>query len=35
MRTVVRNSGPLADGRLFCSRACAEAYLGRPFDETA
>ena len=30
-----RHSGPLADGKLFCSRSCAEAYIGRPFDECA
>lgn len=29
-----RHSGPIADGRLFCSRECAETYIGRPFDET-
>lgn len=29
-----RNSGPIAGGRLFCSRGCAEAYTDRPFDET-
>ena len=29
-----RQSGPIADGRLFCSRDCAESYLGHPFDET-
>lgn len=30
-----RQSGPVAGGKLFCSRGCAEAYLGRSFDETA
>lgn len=30
-----RHSGPVGNGRLFCSRDCAEAYIGRPFDETA
>jgi hypothetical protein len=29
-----RHSGPISDGRLFCSRSCAEAYTGRSFDET-
>jgi hypothetical protein len=28
-----RHSGPIADGRLFCSRDCAESYTGQPFDE--
>jgi hypothetical protein len=28
-----RHSGPIANGRLFCSRACAEMYLGQSFDE--
>lgn len=27
-------SGPIVDGKLFCSRSCAESYLGRSFDET-
>ena len=26
-----RQSGPLADGKLFCSRVCAESYTGQPF----
>lgn len=26
-----RHSGPIAGGRLFCSRACAEAYTDQPF----
>lgn len=30
-----RNSGPIANGKLFCSRECCESYTGRPFDETA
>ncbi len=30
-----RHSGPIADGRLFCSRQCAETYIGRRFDECA
>ena len=30
-----RHSGPLAGGRLFCCRGCAESYLDAPFDETA
>ncbi len=29
-----RTSGPIADGKLFCSRGCAESYIDRPFDET-
>lgn len=29
-----RQSGPIADGKLFCDRACAESYIGRSFDET-
>ncbi len=29
-----RHSGPLANGLLFCSRGCAETYLGQSFDET-
>jgi hypothetical protein len=29
-----RQSGPIAGGRLFCSRSCAESYTGRSFDET-
>ncbi len=28
-----RHSGPIAEGRLFCSRPCAEQYLGGAFDE--
>lgn len=28
-----RQSGPIADGKLFCSRQCAEQYTGRNFDE--
>ena len=30
-----RHSGPILDGRLFCSRECAESYGGIRFDETA
>jgi len=30
-----RQSGPIADGKLFCSRGCCETYIGRNFDETA
>lgn len=29
-----RHSGPIADGKLFCSRNCAESYIGHSFDET-
>ncbi len=29
-----RTSGPIADGKLFCSRGCCESYIGRPLDET-
>jgi hypothetical protein len=29
-----RQSGPIAGGRLFCSRECCETYVGQPFDET-
>lgn len=29
-----RHSGPIAGGKLFCSRDCAETYTGQPFDET-
>jgi hypothetical protein len=29
-----RQSGPIAGGKLFCSRSCAESYIGRSFDET-
>lgn len=29
-----RRSGPLADGKLFCSRGCCEAYTGQNFNET-
>jgi len=29
-----RSSGPIAGGKLFCSRSCAEGYTGRSFDET-
>lgn len=29
-----RHSGPLANGKLFCSRDCAEIYVGYRFDET-
>lgn len=28
-----RHSGPIADGKLFCSRGCCEAYTGQNFDE--
>ena len=28
-----RHSGPIAGGKLFCSRSCAEGYIGRAFDE--
>ncbi len=28
-----RTSGPIANGKLFCSRGCAESYIGVPFDE--
>ena len=28
-----RQSGPIAGGKLFCSRGCAEAYIGQPFAE--
>lgn len=28
-----RHSGPIGNGKLFCSRNCAEGYLGQPFDE--
>lgn len=30
-----RHSGPIAGGKLFCSRGCCEAYTGQNFDETA
>lgn len=30
-----RHSGPIAGGRLFCSRECAETFVGQPFDECA
>lgn len=30
-----RRSGPIAGGKLFCSRRCAETYTGQRFDETA
>lgn len=30
-----RQSGPIAGGKLFCSRGCCEAYTDQPFDETA
>jgi len=29
-----RHSGPIAGGKLFCSRNCAESYTGQSFDET-
>lgn len=29
-----RQSGPIAQGKLFCSRECCETYTGQPFDET-
>ena len=29
-----RHSGPMADGRLFCCRSCAEAWLSQAFNET-
>lgn len=29
-----RHSGPIADGKLFCSRGCAESYTGQNFDES-
>ena len=29
-----RHSGPIANGKLFCSRDCCESYTGRNFDET-
>lgn len=29
-----RCSGPIAHGKLFCSRGCAETYIDKPFDET-
>ncbi len=29
-----RHSAPIADGKLFCSRACAETFTGQRFDET-
>lgn len=29
-----RHSGPIAGGKLFCSRGCAESYTGRNFNET-
>lgn len=28
-----RHSGAIANGKLFCSRSCAESYIGHPFDE--
>lgn len=28
-----RQSGPIAGGKLFCSRGCCESHTGRPFDE--
>lgn len=27
-----RHSGPIANGKLFCSRACCEQYTGQRFD---
>lgn len=30
-----RHSGPIAGGKLFCSRGCCESYTNQPFDETA
>ena len=27
------HSGPIANGKLFCCRDCAESYIGHPFDE--
>lgn len=29
-----RQSGPIAGGKLFCSRGCCESYTGRALDET-
>jgi hypothetical protein len=29
-----RDSGPIAGGKLFCSRDCCESYTRQPFDET-
>lgn len=29
-----RSSGPIADGKLFCSRSCVESYIGRNLDES-
>lgn len=29
-----RQSGPIAGGKLFCSRECCETYTGQKFDET-
>jgi hypothetical protein len=29
-----RRSGPVGNGKMFCCRSCAEAYIGQPFDET-
>lgn len=29
-----RHSGPIADGKLFCTRDCCESYIGHGFDET-
>lgn len=26
-----RNSGPILNGKLFCSRDCAESYIGHSF----
>jgi hypothetical protein len=28
-----RHSGPIAGGKLFCSRGCCESYTGQPFAE--
>ena len=28
-----RHSGPIAGGKLFCSRGCCEAYTGQDFAE--
>lgn len=29
-----RHSGPIAGGKLFCSRGCCEQYTGQAFDES-
>jgi hypothetical protein len=29
-----RHSGLIAEGKLFCSRGCCEAYIGHNLDET-